>query len=113
MEDKNCNNKINEDRVIVESIFARKKQFLRLMEITFCCVSKTYSLFFKMCIDITNYPISLMPLRCKEVRFDDNYEHCWIDQAMQAEMEQKAKTEKAEIQSGLRKIYLPYVWRQW
>ena len=54
---------------------------------------KKYNAFFKFCVGLTNYHVSLMPLRCDNGAVKRNY-NCWIqDQMKQANAKCKAQQE--------------------
>ena len=64
------------------------------MEVTFCLMLDKYNLFFKTCIGLTNFHISILPLHCEDGKFEKNYKRCLINEAVQAEKKRKAKLDQ-------------------
>ena len=87
------NTKIKHDRVIVKNYFGCMKKLWGYMELCFCLDMKKYNDFFKFCVRLTNYHVSLMPLCCDNGAVKRNY-NCQIqDQMKQADNKCKAQRE--------------------
>ena len=56
---------------------------------------KKYNHFFKFCVGLTNYHISLMPLRREDGAVERNYNRRLYDQKKQAEKKRKAQQENS------------------
>ena len=91
-----CNAKIEHDRVIVKNYFGCMKKLWGYMDLQFRLDPKKYNAFFKFCVGLTNYHVSLMPLCCNDGLVERNY-HCWIqDQMKQADTKRKAQQEMSQ-----------------
>ena len=67
------NAKIKHDRVIVENYFGQMKKLWGYMDLQFRLDPKKYNAFFKFCVNLTNYHVSLMPLCCNDGAVKRNY----------------------------------------
>ena len=87
------NNKIENNRIIVENFFGRMKTIWGAAELTFCFCDELYTPYFKMCLALTNYHIGILPL-CKEDRIiKHNYYKQMMDKYWQAEAKRKANVQ--------------------
>ena len=92
-DDKKKNNKIENDRVIVENSFGRMKTIWGATKLTFCFQDNLYAPYFKMCVSLTNYHIGILPL-CKEDCITKyNYYKPMTDKYWQAEAKRKANVQ--------------------
>ena len=57
-----------------------------------------YNLFFKTCVGLTNFHISILPLHCEDGKFEKNYKRHLIDEAVQAEKKEKQSLIRTEQQ---------------
>ena len=87
------NNKIENNRVIVENFFGRMKTIWGAAELTFCFQDKLYTLYFKMCVALTNYHIGILPLRKEDEVIKQNYYKRMTDEYRRAEAKQKANVQ--------------------
>ena len=71
------------------------KKLWKYMDLHFCLDPKKYNHFFKLCVGLTNYHISLMPLCCNNGAIKQNYNCCIQDQMEQADNKQKAQQERS------------------
>ena len=79
--------------MIIKNFFGRMKKLRGYMEQTFRLSPNKYELFFKMCVGLTNYHISLMPLRRDDGKVERNYERRLLDEKAKAEAKKKAQRE--------------------
>ena len=79
------------------------KKLLGFMEPRFHLDPKKYSNFFKLCVRLTNYHVSLMPLHCNNGAVKCNYNCCIQDQMKQVDNKCKAQQERSR---ATRKAYL-------
>ena len=93
--DKRRNNKIEADRAIVENFFGRMKCLWDFMERCYRLDERKYNAFFKMCVGLTNYHISLMPLRREDGKVERNYHRRLIDLKKMKDKKRKAQLENA------------------
>ena len=90
------NAKIKHNRVIVENYFGRMKKLWGYMDLQFRLDPKKYNAFFKFCVGLTNYHVSLMPLCWDNGSVKHNYHWRIQDQMKQANTKQKAQQEMSQ-----------------
>ena len=73
------NNKLEQDRVIVENYFGRMKQLWGQMEKTFCLRNLLYPPIMKLAAALTNFYITMMPLRKEDGQAKVNYYRRLLD----------------------------------
>ena len=71
------------------------KKLWGYMELRFRLQPDKYNAFFKFCVGLTNYHISLMPLRREDGAVKRNYNRRLYDQKKQAEKKRKAQQENS------------------
>ena len=84
------NNKIKNNRTIVENFFGRMKTIWGAAKLTFCFHDEQYSPYFKMCVALTNYHIRILPLCKEDGIIEHNYYKRMTDKYWQAEATRKA-----------------------
>ena len=89
-DDKKKNNRIENDRVIVENFFGRMKTIWGTTEQTFRFRDDLYAPYFKLCVALTNYHIGILPLRKEDGIIESNYYKRMIDEYRRADAKQKA-----------------------
>ena len=87
------NNKIKNNRVIVENFFGQMKTIWGVAELTFCFCDELYAPYFKMCVALTNYHIGILPLRKEDRVIKHNYYKRMMDKYWQVEAKRKANVQ--------------------
>ena len=73
------NNKIENNRVIVENFFGWMETIWGAMELTFRFCDELYALYFKMCVALTNYHIGILLLQKEDGTIKQNYYKWMMD----------------------------------
>ena len=102
-DDKRRNKKIESTRVIVENYFGRLKTLWGLMEQTYRLCDAMYGPYVKMCVGLTNYHVTLMPLRKEDGVVEANYRQRLIDQWKRATKKRKRQQEQSRATTRARR----------
>ena len=101
-DDKRRNKKLEATRVIVENYFGRMKTLWGAMEQTYRLRDSMYGPYVRMCVGLTNYHISLMPLRKEDGVVEANYRQRLLDQWKRATRKRKAQQEHSRATTRAR-----------
>ena len=104
-DDKKKNNRIEKDRVIVENFFGRMKTIWGAAEQTFRFRDDLYAPCMKMCVALTNYHVTILPLRKEDGIIETNYYKRMNDEYNRIERKRKmlvrAHYEKKQARQNL------------